>query len=113
MPRTLMQKVDFPGSSYETATAIAELTPSADVGRHTHPGPETGYVLDSEGTLWVDGNPPQALKPGRFLGDRNGRRAGSTHAQVPANRRMSGELTRRRAPPRVRLSLLLGTAACL
>ena len=29
MPRTLMQKVDFPGSSYETATAIAELTPSA------------------------------------------------------------------------------------
>jgi hypothetical protein len=61
---------------------------------------ETGYVLDSEGTFWVDGNPPQALEPGRLLGDRNGRRAGSTHAQFPASRRMSGELTRRRAPPK-------------
>jgi hypothetical protein len=38
MPRTLMQKVAIPGSSYETATAIAELIPSVNVGRHTHPG---------------------------------------------------------------------------
>ncbi len=63
MPRTLMQKVDVPGSSDETATAIAELIPSVSVGRDTHPGPETGYVLDGELTLLVDGSPPQTLKP--------------------------------------------------
>jgi hypothetical protein len=38
-PRTLMQKVDIPGSSYETATAVAELMPSVNGGRHKHPGP--------------------------------------------------------------------------
>ena len=62
--RTLLQKVDVPTANYETVTGIAELAPSVNVGRHTHPGPETGYVLDGELTLLVDGKPPQTLKPG-------------------------------------------------
>lgn len=62
--RTLLQKVDVPGSSYETVTGIAEIAPSVNVGRHTHPGPETGYVLEGELTLLVEGRPPQTLKPG-------------------------------------------------
>jgi quercetin dioxygenase-like cupin family protein len=62
--RTLMQKVDVPGSNYEAVTAIAEIIPNVSVGRHTHPGPEAGYVLDGQLTLLVDGKPPQTLKPG-------------------------------------------------
>ena len=62
--RTLLQKVDVPGSNYEAVTALAEIVPNVSIGRHTHPGPESGYVLDGELTLLVDGKPPQTLKPG-------------------------------------------------
>ena len=46
--RTPLQKVDIPGTSYETVTAIAEVAPGANAGRHTHPGPETGYVIEGD-----------------------------------------------------------------
>jgi quercetin dioxygenase-like cupin family protein len=62
--RTLLQKVDVPGSSYEAVTGIAEIIPNVNVGRHTHPGPESGYVLDGDITLLVDGKPPLTLKAG-------------------------------------------------
>jgi quercetin dioxygenase-like cupin family protein len=62
--RTLLQKVDVPGTNYETVTAIAEIAPGASSGRHTHPGPETGYVIDGEFTLLVDGQPAKSLKAG-------------------------------------------------
>jgi hypothetical protein len=32
--RTLLQKVDVPGSNYETVTGIAEIIPGVNVGRH-------------------------------------------------------------------------------
>jgi quercetin dioxygenase-like cupin family protein len=63
--RTLLQKVDVPGSSsMETITGIAEIMPNVNIGRHTHPGAETGYVIEGTLTLLVDGKPPLALKPG-------------------------------------------------
>lgn len=62
--RILLQKVDVPNTNLETVTGIAELRPSVNIGRHTHPGVETGYVLEGELTLLVDGKPPLALKVG-------------------------------------------------
>lgn len=63
--RTLLQKVDVPGSSnMETVTGIAEITPNVNIGRHTHAGAETGYVIEGNMTLLVDGKPPLPLKPG-------------------------------------------------
>jgi quercetin dioxygenase-like cupin family protein len=62
--RTILQKVDVPGTNYDTITGIAEIVPSANVGRHTHPGPETGYVIEGEITLMVDGQAPKTLKAG-------------------------------------------------
>jgi quercetin dioxygenase-like cupin family protein len=62
--RTPLQKVDVPGSNYEAVTALAEIIPNVNIGRHTHPGPEAGYVLDGELTLLVDGKPAQTLRPG-------------------------------------------------
>jgi quercetin dioxygenase-like cupin family protein len=52
------------GTNYETVTAIAEIAPGASSGRHTHPGPETGYVIEGEFTLLIDGQPAKALKAG-------------------------------------------------
>ena len=62
--RTMLQKVDVPGTNYDTFTAIAEIAPSASIGRHTHPGPETGYLIEGTMTLLVDGMPPKALNAG-------------------------------------------------
>ena len=61
--RTPLQKVEFP-AGYNTVTAIAELPPGAAAGRHFHPGAETGYVMEGELELLIDGQPPQKLKAG-------------------------------------------------
>ena len=61
--RTPLQKVDFP-AGYNTVTAIAELPPGGAVGRHTHPGAETGYLIEGEFELLIDGQPPKKLKAG-------------------------------------------------
>jgi quercetin dioxygenase-like cupin family protein len=61
--RTPLQKVEFP-DGYNTVTGIAEIPPGGSAGRHTHPGIETGYVLEGEADLLIDGKPDQHLKPG-------------------------------------------------
>jgi len=62
--RTPLQKVDVPGTNLDAITAIAEIAPNAAIGRHTHPGPETGYLIEGEMTLLIDGQPPRVLKAG-------------------------------------------------
>jgi quercetin dioxygenase-like cupin family protein len=62
--RTLLQKVDVPSGNYETITGIAEISPNVNIGRHTHFGPETGYVMEGDMVLLVDGKPPLPLKAG-------------------------------------------------
>jgi len=61
--RTPLQKVDFP-AGFNTVTAIAEIPVGGASGRHTHPGAETGYVLEGELELVIDGKPPLKLKAG-------------------------------------------------
>jgi quercetin dioxygenase-like cupin family protein len=61
--RTPLQKLDFP-PGYNTVTAIAEVPAGGAAGRHTHPGAETGYVLEGELELIIDGKPPIKLKAG-------------------------------------------------
>jgi quercetin dioxygenase-like cupin family protein len=60
--RTLLQKVDVPTANYETITGIAEISPNVNIGRHTHFGPETGYVMEGDIVLPVEGKPPMPLK---------------------------------------------------
>jgi uncharacterized RmlC-like cupin family protein len=45
-------------------TGIAEIAPGGTAGRHTHPGIETGYVLEGESDLILEGKPDQHLKAG-------------------------------------------------
>ena len=61
--RTPLQKLDFP-PGYNTVTAIAEVPAGGAAGRHTHPGAETGYVLEGELELIIDGQPPVKIKAG-------------------------------------------------
>jgi quercetin dioxygenase-like cupin family protein len=62
--RTMLQKVEIPGSNYDTFTAIAEVAPGASSGRHFHPGPETGYVIEGDMLLMIDGQAARPLKAG-------------------------------------------------
>ncbi|MGO4715120.1 cupin domain-containing protein [Bradyrhizobium sp. 2TAF24] len=61
--RTPLQKVEFP-DGYNTVTGIAEIQPGGTAGRHTHPGIETGYILEGEADLIIDGQPDKHLKAG-------------------------------------------------
>ena len=61
--RTPLQKVEFP-AGFNTVTAIAEVPAGGASGRHSHPGAETGYVMEGELELVIDGKPPLKLKAG-------------------------------------------------
>lgn len=61
--RTPLQKIDFP-DHYTTITGLAEIAPGVSAGRHTHPGIETGYVLEGETVLSIDGQPDITMKAG-------------------------------------------------
>jgi quercetin dioxygenase-like cupin family protein len=62
--RTPLQKFDVPGTNYETVIGMAEIVPNVNIGKHTHPGPESGFMLDGDMTLLVDGQPPLVVKTG-------------------------------------------------
>ena len=62
--RTILQKGDAPAAERDVVLAKAEIAPGGATGRHTHPGPETGYVLDGSAVLEIDGQAPLTLKPG-------------------------------------------------
>jgi len=61
--RTPLQKVEFP-DGYVTVTGIAEVPAGGAAGRHSHPGIETGYILEGETDLVFDDKPPVHLKAG-------------------------------------------------
>ena len=61
--RTPIRSIDFP-PGYTTVTAIAELAAGSCAGRHTHPGIETGYVIEGDIIVKRDGKMDQTLKEG-------------------------------------------------
>jgi quercetin dioxygenase-like cupin family protein len=62
--RIPLQRFDVPGTPYETVIGIAEIAPDVAIGRHTHPGPESGYLIEGSFELLVTGEAPRMLKAG-------------------------------------------------
>jgi len=62
--RTLLQKVEVPGTTYEANLAVYEITAGMNGGRHTHPGPETGTLIEGEMLLMIEGQPDRTVKAG-------------------------------------------------
>lgn len=62
--RTPLQKFEVPNSNYGAVIGKAEIVPDVLVGRHTHPGPESGYVIEGSFTLYIDGEEPRVLNAG-------------------------------------------------
>jgi quercetin dioxygenase-like cupin family protein len=61
--RTMLQRIDT-NSNQEAVTAIAEIAPGGQSGRHSHPGTESSYVLQGEGLLEIDGQQARSVKAG-------------------------------------------------
>jgi quercetin dioxygenase-like cupin family protein len=80
--RTIISKIEVPGSNYEVVTALLEIAPGFKAGRHFHPGIVNGYV--TEGELWIalDGQPEKTVKAGEsaLLPDRAIHNEGATGA---------------------------------
>lgn len=62
--RTPLQSFDVPGTNQTTVIMRVEVTPSSQIGRHTHPGIESGYVLEGDMVLIIEGQPDRTLKAG-------------------------------------------------
>ena len=86
LKRTIIQKFDVPAGERETVVAIIDIPPNMDVARHTHPGPETDYVLEGDLILNVEGVGPKPYKAGESFyipaGTVHGGKTGASGAKL-------------------------------
>ena len=64
LKRTLLKQTDGPTDNYVTVEMKVEIEPDAAIARHTHPGVESGYVIEGGTELSIDGVGTLSLKPG-------------------------------------------------
>jgi quercetin dioxygenase-like cupin family protein len=62
--RKLLSRTDGPAAGYETLIMDVSLEPNVPVGRHTHPGVESSYVMEGSLDLPVEGQPTRTYKAG-------------------------------------------------
>jgi quercetin dioxygenase-like cupin family protein len=62
--RKILSQTDGPVPGYVTLLVEAEIEAGVAVGRHTHPGVESAYVLEGGFELPIEGQPTRTLKPG-------------------------------------------------
>ncbi|HEX4858656.1 MAG TPA: cupin domain-containing protein [Usitatibacteraceae bacterium] len=62
--RTILQRGEVAETGREVVLGMAEIAAGGSTGRHTHFGPETGYVLEGSTMLEIDGEAPKLLKAG-------------------------------------------------
>lgn len=70
--RKILSQIDGPTPGYETILVEATIDAGVAVGRHTHPGIESAYVLEGGFELPIQGQQTRTLKAGDVV-------------QVPAN----------------------------
>lgn len=62
--RKILSRTDGPAAGYETIIMDVTLDAGATVGRHTHPGIESTYVMEGEIELPIEGQPTKTAKAG-------------------------------------------------
>jgi quercetin dioxygenase-like cupin family protein len=62
--RKILSRSDGPAAGYETVLVEAEIEAGVAVGRHTHPGIESAYVLEGGFELPIQGMETRMLKAG-------------------------------------------------
>ncbi len=64
LKRTILSQIDGPIEGYVTVEVHVDIEPGAAIARHTHPGIETGYLVEGGTELAIDGLGNLNLKPG-------------------------------------------------
>jgi quercetin dioxygenase-like cupin family protein len=62
--RKMLSQADGPTPGYVTIVMDIEIEPGVTIGRHTHPGIESAYMLEGGFDLPIEGQPTRAFKPG-------------------------------------------------
>jgi quercetin dioxygenase-like cupin family protein len=62
--RKILSQTDGPAPGYVTLLVEATIEAGAAVGRHTHPGIESAYVLEGGLELPIQGQPTRMIKAG-------------------------------------------------
>jgi quercetin dioxygenase-like cupin family protein len=62
--RKILSQTDGPVPGYTTILVEATIEPGVTVGRHTHPGVESAYVLEGGFELPIEGQATREMKPG-------------------------------------------------
>ena len=62
--RNILSKTDGPAAGYETLLVEAIIEAGVPVGRHTHPGIESAYVMEGGFELPIQGQETRMLKAG-------------------------------------------------
>jgi quercetin dioxygenase-like cupin family protein len=62
--RVELQRGDLSVAGREAVVVRADFDPDGIVGRHTHPGEESSYILEGTVQLDIDGKPSVTLKAG-------------------------------------------------
>jgi len=62
--RTVVTRKDVSVPGREAVVAKVEIIPGGSAGRHTHPGDEISYILEGEGEILMEGQPPLKVKAG-------------------------------------------------
>lgn len=62
--RKILSQMDGPMPGYVTINMEVEIEPGVIVARHTHPGIESGYILEGGLELPIQGQPARTLKSG-------------------------------------------------
>ena len=62
--RKILSQSDGPAPGYVTLLVAIEIEPGVTIGRHTHPGIESAYILEGGFELPIEGQPTKSFKPG-------------------------------------------------
>ena len=62
--RKILSQSDGPAPGYVTLLVAIEIEAGVTIGRHTHPGIESAYILEGGFELPIEGVPTRMYKPG-------------------------------------------------
>jgi quercetin dioxygenase-like cupin family protein len=62
--RTIVTRKDVSVPGREAIVAKVEIAPGGYAGRHTHPGDEISYIMEGQGEVLMEGQPPLKVKSG-------------------------------------------------
>jgi quercetin dioxygenase-like cupin family protein len=65
--RKILSQTDGPTPGYTTVLVEATIDAGVKIGRHTHPGIESAYVLEGGFELPIQGQPTKTVKAGDFF----------------------------------------------